>query len=84
MTRYSLLPIIALMIIFSSIMANLAKSSASLQIMLNDHRQAWDMQPSGAYVQRTPRGPEDFGTQQALMALARSHGFSKSDPTTVP
>jgi polyphosphate kinase len=55
-----------------------------LQIMLDDHRQAWDMKLDGAYVQRTPRGPEDVGTQQTLMTLARQHGFSKSDPMTVP
>ena len=27
-----------------------------LQIMLTDRRQAWDMQPDGTYVQRTPPG----------------------------
>jgi polyphosphate kinase len=42
-----------------------------LQIMLADRRQAWDMQSDGSYVQRQPRGPEDVGTQQALMSLTR-------------
>jgi polyphosphate kinase len=42
-----------------------------LQIMLNDHRQAWDMKPDGGYVQRQPRSPEDVGTHQQLMDLTR-------------
>jgi polyphosphate kinase len=48
-----------------------------LQIMLHDHRQAWDMQPDGSYVQRTPpadanpTSPEVLGTQQTLMNLTR-------------
>jgi polyphosphate kinase len=42
-----------------------------LQIMLNDHRQAWDMQSDGTYIQRTPRGPEDIGTHQQLINLTR-------------
>lgn len=42
-----------------------------LDIMLRDHRQAWDMRPDGSYVQRQPRGPEDIGTQQALIQLTR-------------
>jgi polyphosphate kinase len=39
------------------------------QVMLQDHRQAWDMQPDGSYVQRVPLaggpldGPEKVGTQ---------------------
>jgi polyphosphate kinase len=46
-----------------------------LQVMLQDHRQAWDMQPDGSYIQRVPPadgppdGPEKAGTQGALMAL---------------
>jgi polyphosphate kinase len=46
-----------------------------LDVMLRDHRQAWDMQPDGSYVQRVPPsdgpsdGPEKVGTQEALMAL---------------
>lgn len=39
-----------------------------LAIMLNDHRQAWDMGPDGSYVQRRPRSPEeDLGTHAQLM-----------------
>ena len=44
-----------------------------LQLLLADHRQAWDMRPDGSYVQRTPGpndGPESLGTQAALMVLA--------------
>jgi polyphosphate kinase len=46
-----------------------------LQIMLQDHRQAWDMKPDDSYTQRVPPadgppdGPETIGTQEALMAL---------------
>jgi len=53
-----------------------------LQIMLNDHRQAWDMRADGTYVQRQPPevDPNDvdsyderaLGTHQALMNLTRS------------
>jgi polyphosphate kinase len=46
-----------------------------LDIMLRDHRQAWDMRPDGSYVQRKPAegatGPEAVGTQQTLMDLTR-------------
>ncbi|HXE53457.1 MAG TPA: hypothetical protein VN541_10595, partial [Tepidisphaeraceae bacterium] len=43
-----------------------------LQIMLNDHRSAWDMHPDGSYTQRTPRNAsEELGAQQVMMALAR-------------
>ena len=49
-----------------------------LQICLEDHRQAWDMQPDGTYIQRRPppdaTGPALEGTHTTLMArtLARS------------
>jgi polyphosphate kinase len=46
-----------------------------LDVMLRDHRQAWDMRPDGSYVQRKPAegatGPESLGTQQTLMDLTR-------------
>jgi polyphosphate kinase len=46
-----------------------------LDVMLRDHRQAWDMQPDGSYVQRKPvegaTGPEAVGTHQSLMDLTR-------------
>jgi polyphosphate kinase len=48
-----------------------------IQIMLNDQRQAWDMQPDGSYVQRTPaaEGNGDashaVGTHAFLMNLTR-------------
>jgi polyphosphate kinase len=48
-----------------------------LQLMLQDRRQAWDMQPDGTYVQRTPptsdgqAGSAYLGTQQTLMDLTR-------------
>ena len=49
-----------------------------LQVNLQDQRQAWDMQPDGSYIQRTPApdasGPARDGTQATLMArtLSRS------------
>ncbi len=45
-----------------------------LQIMLEDQRQVWDMQPDGTYFQRQPNGVTGLaamGTHQALMELAR-------------
>ena len=43
----------------------------TMQIMLADRRQAWEMQPDGRYIQRKPEpnsnAPEDLGTQQVLM-----------------
>ena len=44
----------------------------TLQFLLNDKRQAWDMQPDGSYVQRRPgAAAEEVGTHQALMQLMR-------------
>ncbi|QDU63004.1 Polyphosphate kinase [Planctomycetes bacterium Pan216] len=47
-----------------------------LDIMLNDHRQAWEMRSDGSYVQRAPspdaEGPYLLGTHKSLMDLARS------------
>jgi polyphosphate kinase len=54
-----------------------------LTILQGDRRQAWEMKSDGSYEQRKP-GPNDLGTHQTFMNLARLHGFSKSDPTTVP
>jgi polyphosphate kinase len=46
-----------------------------LDVMLRDHRQAWDMRSDGSYVQRKPAegatGPEAMGSHQALMDLTR-------------
>ena len=45
-----------------------------LQVMLNDHRSAWDMQSDGSYVQRKPADPsQELGTQRTFMNLARLH-----------
>jgi polyphosphate kinase len=53
-----------------------------LDVMLRDHRQAWDMQSNGSYVQRKATkkgtGPEALGTQQVLMDMAlrrQAEGF---------
>ena len=48
-----------------------------LRVNLADRRSAWDMEPDGAYTQRTPDpgavGPDALGTQQVLMNRARCH-----------
>lgn len=41
-----------------------------LQTMLNDTRQAWDMQADGSYIQRTPENDDVIGTHQYLMQKA--------------
>jgi len=41
------------------------------QIMLNDHRQAWEMQPDGTYLQLRGEGSERDGTHELLMRLTR-------------
>ena len=52
-----------------------------LQVMLNDQRQAWDMQPDGSYVQRMPSKDTNgdpaagLGTHQYLMNLARQRNM---------
>jgi polyphosphate kinase len=57
-----------------------------LQIHLRDHRQAWDMQPDGSYVQRVPpaeagaNNPEVQGVQQTLMDLTRQHTALDTPP----
>ncbi|NGP54753.1 polyphosphate kinase 1 [Thioalkalivibrio sp. XN8] len=43
-----------------------------LDVQLNDRRSAWDMQPDGSYVQRTPGdGDDPRGAQEQLIALAQ-------------
>jgi polyphosphate kinase len=37
-----------------------------LDVCLADNRQAWDLQPDGTYVQRTPEGESDRGTHKLL------------------
>lgn len=44
-----------------------------LGVMLDDHRQAWDMQADGSYLRRSPLGDEHMlGTHETLMALGSS------------
>ena len=39
-----------------------------LELMLNDNRQAWEMQPDGTYIQRAPApGEEERGTHRLLI-----------------
>ena len=41
----------------------------AMEIMLQDNRQAWDMQPDGSYIQRRPvEGEPERGTHQTLIA----------------
>jgi polyphosphate kinase len=45
----------------------------TLEILLGDQRQAWDMQPDGRYVQRQPSDPAaDIGTHAQIMQVARA------------
>jgi polyphosphate kinase len=37
-----------------------------MRVYLADQRQAWDLQPDGSYVQRTPMSTEEAGSHQAL------------------
>jgi polyphosphate kinase len=58
----------------------------TLQVMLADQRQAWQMQSDGTYVQRMP-GPqttelEAMGSQQALMELTRRRHGTAEEPVT--
>lgn len=49
----------------------------TLEILLSDRRQAWDMQPEGLYVQRRPRDPTiDIGAHAQLMRLARASALA--------
>ncbi len=42
-----------------------------IEVQLNDRRSAWDMQPDGSYIQRTPgEGDDPRGSQQVLIELA--------------
>lgn len=42
-----------------------------LDVQLNDRRSAWEMQPDGSYIQRTPgEGDDPRGSQQILIELA--------------
>jgi polyphosphate kinase len=44
----------------------------TLQVMLGDQRQAWDMDGDGNYVQRSPADAAvEVGTHRRLMALAQ-------------
>jgi polyphosphate kinase len=45
----------------------------TLETLLRDARQAWDMQPDGTYVQRQPRDPAtELGTHALLTRLTRA------------
>lgn len=54
------------------------------EIMLNDRRQAWEMQPDGSYVQFKPKHPgEEIGTHRKLMELTKARQawhLEKIDP----
>lgn len=50
-----------------------------LETQLNDRRSAWDMQPDGSYVQRTPaEGDDERGAQEALIAMAQKRARATS------
>jgi hypothetical protein len=56
-----------------------------LDVMLRDHRNAWDLMPDGSYVQReppagaAPDSPEAAGVFETLMRRAAGHGRSPGD-----
>lgn len=52
-----------------------------LELMLRDNRQAWDLQPDGRYVQRSP-GPEvpEIATQPILIERARDAARAAETP----
>jgi polyphosphate kinase len=50
----------------------------ALQCVLEDRRQAWDLSGDGAYAQRTPRSPEEIGSQQRLLQLAQQRWRASS------
>ena len=47
-----------------------AEIRTSLDLQLADRRSAWDMQPDGSYVQRTPESDVDVSSQSALIDRA--------------
>jgi polyphosphate kinase len=48
-----------------------AELRAILDVQWSDQRSAWEMQPDGTYVQRTPKGRKDAGgSHEALIAMA--------------
>lgn len=45
----------------------------SLKILFNDRCLAWDMQPDGSYIRRSPnKGEENTGTHETLMRITRA------------
>jgi polyphosphate kinase len=57
-----------------------------LQLFLADRRQAWDMQPDGTYIQRTPLHNENStdasGSQQILMEWSRTRAGANGETDT--
>jgi polyphosphate kinase len=53
-----------------------------IQVMLNDQRQAWDMQTDGSYIQRKPGDSSQLGTHQTLMNLAKQRAAGVRPPDT--
>jgi polyphosphate kinase len=44
------------------------------EVMLADHRQAWEMQPDGSYIQHRPKTPqEEMGSHQRFQELSKAH-----------
>ncbi len=50
-----------------------------LEVQLNDRRNAWEMQPDGTYIQRTPaKGEESRGSQELQIELAEKRNREAS------
>jgi polyphosphate kinase len=46
-----------------------------LETMLRDNRQAWDLQPDGSYIQRTPGEEAERGSHRTLLDKSRETGI---------
>jgi polyphosphate kinase len=56
-----------------------------LETCLNDNLQAWDLQPDGSYVQRSPNGSADFSAHQVFLqhswGLGAAEGAKPKEPS---
>jgi polyphosphate kinase len=55
-----------------------------LELMLEDNRQAWDLQPDGSYLQRQPGAEPERGTHRVLIEQYREQGVRADVTGTFP
>lgn len=53
----------------------------TLQVMLKDQRQAWDMHSDGSYKQRKPHEAQQVGSHQIFMNMAKAKQEKPEDPS---